>query len=589
MTGRIPELLAAVERLRDVQPDHGAAARVAFACVAAIFILDIVGFFAEATELEVLFFATVRPTRGGDPLVRYWWNLALAIRGAHAHDDPWLALQCAEECRAILEVIGGERPFLATHLYRGHEPGVTSGRSSRPRSALELAAASDAGFGLGGAQRRLSLAWLRADTGRARRGARDRAVAARPHDRAGIPSEEGRGRWALAEVLRQRGDLAEAERVLEPGARDAGPLDQPAAPRATLAAIRLGAGAAPRTRSRPPRTPRRAARAMGGAGLFRGAFVRLIRAEALSHTAKRGRASRRAIGEGGRACSRSPTGSPIRPTGRASSSASPRTPARSILARAWLGEAPWARDRPGPTSNAVPPRRPRVGAMKDACGSRPGNGAKLRSFGPCSSRTYSATSSRVQAQVRDRCAMRPDLPRPRSGHGRAGGGQGPRRPARAARRALRARGRAARGAHPPRHRPRYIAHGETAAGELILVMEWLDGEDLDGRLGARRWSAREALDAGARVAEALGAAHARGVVHRDLKPSNLFLVGGDIEQVKVLDFGIAQRAGGTQLTHDRRCCSGRRGTWRRSRRAEQRDHRRARRRVRARAACCSSA
>src|SRR5262249_21815477 len=58
----------------------------------------------------------------------------------------------------------------------------------------------------------------------------------------------------------------------------------------------------------------------------------------------------------------------------------------------------------------------------------------------------------------------------------------------------------------------------------------------------------EAVTLTTRVATALGAAHARGIVHRDLKPSNLFLPGGDIDQVKVLDFGIAHREGGTQLT-----------------------------------------
>jgi len=96
---------------------------------------------------------------------------------------------------------------------------------------------------------------------------------------------------------------------------------------------------------------------------------------------------------------------------------------------------------------------------------------------------------------------------------------------------------------------RYVAHGETSSGELFLAMELLDGEDLNSRLERAPPTMSEAVKLATRAAEALGAAHARGIVHRDLKPSNLFLPGGQIEQVKVLDFGIAFREGGTQLTH----------------------------------------
>src|SRR6185436_3485025 len=70
---------------------------------------------------------------------------------------------------------------------------------------------------------------------------------------------------------------------------------------------------------------------------------------------------------------------------------------------------------------------------------------------------------------------------------------------------------------------RYISHGVTIAGELFLVMEWLDGETLKSRLQRGPLAASEAVAVATRVAGALGAAHARGVVHRDLKPSNLFL------------------------------------------------------------------
>ncbi|WP_248913977.1 serine/threonine-protein kinase [Polyangium aurulentum] len=95
---------------------------------------------------------------------------------------------------------------------------------------------------------------------------------------------------------------------------------------------------------------------------------------------------------------------------------------------------------------------------------------------------------------------------------------------------------------------RYVAHGVTRSGEPYLVMEWLDGEDLARRLQRSRLSIGESLTFGVRTAQALGAAHAHGIIHRDLKPSNLFLVRGQTEQVKVLDFGIARLGDRTQLT-----------------------------------------
>jgi serine/threonine protein kinase len=70
---------------------------------------------------------------------------------------------------------------------------------------------------------------------------------------------------------------------------------------------------------------------------------------------------------------------------------------------------------------------------------------------------------------------------------------------------------------------RYLAHGATDAGTRYLVMEWLDGEDLAARLARTGLTVAETLTLIRRVADALGSAHARGVVPRDLKPSNLFL------------------------------------------------------------------
>jgi eukaryotic-like serine/threonine-protein kinase len=87
---------------------------------------------------------------------------------------------------------------------------------------------------------------------------------------------------------------------------------------------------------------------------------------------------------------------------------------------------------------------------------------------------------------------------------------------------------------------RYLGFGTTERGRPYLAMEWLDGEDLSARLRREGIGASESVRMIARVAAALGVAHARGIIHRDIKPSNLFLVDKDPDRVKVLDFGIAR-------------------------------------------------
>ena len=88
----------------------------------------------------------------------------------------------------------------------------------------------------------------------------------------------------------------------------------------------------------------------------------------------------------------------------------------------------------------------------------------------------------------------------------------------------------------------YIDHGFSSDGQPFLVMEWLDGEDLHSRLQRGCLTVPETLTLLTKTAEALGFAHAAGVIHRDLKPSNLFLRAGRIENLAVLDFGIARHA-----------------------------------------------
>lgn len=93
----------------------------------------------------------------------------------------------------------------------------------------------------------------------------------------------------------------------------------------------------------------------------------------------------------------------------------------------------------------------------------------------------------------------------------------------------------------------YVAHGQSVDGQCYLAMEWLAGQDLSQRLRQGALPYRECIRLLEQVAEALAAAHKHGVVHRDIKPANLFLVGGELNQVKVLDFGIARQFGQSNL------------------------------------------
>jgi len=92
----------------------------------------------------------------------------------------------------------------------------------------------------------------------------------------------------------------------------------------------------------------------------------------------------------------------------------------------------------------------------------------------------------------------------------------------------------------------------TPTGEPFLVMEFLDGEDLDHRLRrVGRLPAADVVRMVKQVASALMATHNKGIVHRDLKPANIYLleVAGETAFVKVLDFGISKvRSASTKLT-----------------------------------------
>jgi serine/threonine-protein kinase len=96
------------------------------------------------------------------------------------------------------------------------------------------------------------------------------------------------------------------------------------------------------------------------------------------------------------------------------------------------------------------------------------------------------------------------------------------------------------------HVAKVLDLGSLESGAPYIVMEYLDGEDLDQRLRrCGRLPVAEAIDFVTQVCEAMAEAHTLGIIHRDLKSSNLFVVRlpDGSERVKVLDFGIAKMEG----------------------------------------------
>lgn len=278
-TGNLEEFVTLLGIAGETSPVPGAATSWATCVATGIFLLDLLGRTHAANLLLDKLTAGIRTTGDHEPLASVLFHSILTIRMSYAEEDPMKGLEHGEALARISETMGQRRFGELAKNFIGMNRWCLGALAGTDRMIIEVTL-SDNDAGLASSYRPFVLAWLFADRGayeEARLWA-GRMIKAGQTRR--VPLDEGRGHWALAEVLRRAGELEGADAEIQAALailRGASPLDTPGA-LATLAALRLAQGRATEALATAAEGLAKY-EAMAACSFFRGAFLRLIHAE----------------------------------------------------------------------------------------------------------------------------------------------------------------------------------------------------------------------------------------------------------------------------------------------------------------------